>query len=403
MIEVQQLGKRYEINARRHADLRSTLAGWWRRGKPTEAVWALDQVSFRVAPGEVVGILGSNGAGKSTLLKILSRITEPTRGRAILHGRLASLLEVGTGFHPELSGRENIFLNGFLLGMQRREIVRNLDSIIDFSGVEKYIDTPVKFYSSGMYVRLAFAVAAHLDAEILVIDEVLAVGDLAFQQKSLRRMNEAARGGRTVLFVSHNMNLLRQLCARGICLEAGKVATDGNISEAIQRYSKLRATAAVRSLAEVSRSVSDGRAAFTAIELTDDERRARNVFGMGQHFTVVFHLRAAWALDRVNITARLADNLGQRIVAWRYADTDTVRLSLPAGPSTVRLRVDAPPLQAGTYFLSIGLGSAVGVHDVIEDAISLEIVPAEVPGLRKPPVKKDTLIYSACQWESDAG
>jgi lipopolysaccharide transport system ATP-binding protein len=197
---------------------------------------ALNDVSFKIKRGEVVGILGRNGAGKSTLLKILSRITEPTQGIVRLKGRVASLLEVGTGFHPELTGRENIFLNGAILGMRRAEIRRKFDEIVAFSEVEKFLDTPVKRYSSGMFVRLAFAVAAHLEPEILLVDEVLAVGDLAFQKKCLGKMGEVARGGRTVLFVSHNMEAIRGLCQRGILLRDGEIAADGEADNVVEAY-----------------------------------------------------------------------------------------------------------------------------------------------------------------------
>src|SRR5262249_46862816 len=193
---------------------------------PADSIWALNDVSFDVQHGEVVGIIGRNGAGKRTLLKVLSRITEPSKGRVVLNGRVASLLEVGTGFHPELTGRENIFLNGAILGMHRHEIKRKFDWIVDFSGIEQFLDTPVKRYSSGMYVRLAFAVAAHLDPEILIIDEVLAVGDAEFQNKCLGKMHEVARGGRVVLFVSHNLSVLEKLCDRGIILASGELARD---------------------------------------------------------------------------------------------------------------------------------------------------------------------------------
>lgn len=198
-----------------------------------EDFFALDDVSFEIASGEVVGIIGRNGAGKSTLLKVLSRITEPTSGRVVLRGKVASLLEVGTGFHPELTGRENIYLNGAILGMSRVEIKQKFEQIVDFAEVEKFLDTPVKRYSSGMYVRLAFSVAAHLDPEILVVDEVLAVGDAQFQNKCLGRMHEVANEGRTVLFVSHNMGVLRRLCTRGIVLRKGRCIYDGDVGAAI--------------------------------------------------------------------------------------------------------------------------------------------------------------------------
>ena len=251
-IRIEAVGKRYHLGAARGAfgygSLRDTIAdaasgAWWRlrrgaaaapRTPPT--LWALRDVSFSVGVGEVVGIIGRNGAGKSTLLKILSRITKPTEGAVEFRGRLGSLLEVGTGFHPELTGRANIYLNGALLGMRREEIERKFDDIVDFSGVSAFIDTPVKRYSSGMYVRLAFAVAAHLEPEILVIDEVLAVGDAAFQKQCLGKMQEVSRDGRTILFVSHNMQAVTRLCPRAVLLSSGRVEADGPTDAVVARY-----------------------------------------------------------------------------------------------------------------------------------------------------------------------
>jgi len=245
IIQVEGLGKKYRLGLVRHDTLRDRLAHalgaplrWGRQppgGDPAD-FWALRDVSFEVRRGEVLGIIGRNGAGKSTLLKVLSRITEPTTGRVTLHGRVASLLEVGTGFHPELSGRENVFLNGAILGMSRGEIRRKFDDIVAFAEVEKFLDTPVKHYSSGMYVRLAFAVAAHLEPEILIVDEVLAVGDLEFQRKCLGKMAEVAGGGRTVLFVSHNMPAIQRLCGRGLYLRQGSIVVDGRAREVVDRY-----------------------------------------------------------------------------------------------------------------------------------------------------------------------
>ena len=245
-LRAEALGKEYQLGERRFAgeSLYETLAGWLpgaRRPSDSDvetrgSFWALRDVSFEVNRGEVIGIVGRNGAGKSTLLKILSRITAPTEGRAVLHGKLASLLEVGTGFHPELTGRENVYLNGTILGMRRREIDRKFADIAAFAEVERFLDTPVKRYSSGMYVRLAFAVAAHLDADVLVVDEVLAVGDLAFQRKSLGKMEDVARSGRTVLFVSHNLGAVRALCSSVLLLEGGRVAYRGPTEEGLARY-----------------------------------------------------------------------------------------------------------------------------------------------------------------------
>jgi lipopolysaccharide transport system ATP-binding protein len=254
-IRAENLGKRYHIGAlknQRDRTLRETvvsnLTGPLRRaskllrGQATgaaeldETIWALRGVSFEVGRGEVVGVIGHNGAGKSTLLKVLSQITEPTVGFAEIHGRVGSLLEVGTGFHPELTGRENVYLNGAILGMTRSEIVSKFDEIVDFSGIEKFIDTPVKHYSSGMALRLAFSVAAHLEPEILLVDEVLAVGDAEFQRKCLGKMGDVAQAGRTILLVSHNMAAITDLCERALLLDAGRVTAEGNPAEVVAQY-----------------------------------------------------------------------------------------------------------------------------------------------------------------------
>lgn len=244
-ISIANLGKLYRLGgAAKHDTLRDKLAEGMRSlmrrgsaaGRPENEFWALRNVGFDVAEGEAVALIGRNGAGKSTLLKLLSQITEPTEGEIRLHGRVASLLEVGTGFHPELTGRENISLNGAILGMSRREIKAKFDEIVAFAEVERFLDTPVKRYSSGMYVRLAFAVAAHLEPEILLVDEVLAVGDAAFQKKCLGKMGSVAREGRTVIFVSHNMVAVRNLCKRAVMLEAGHVAADGDVNGVVAKY-----------------------------------------------------------------------------------------------------------------------------------------------------------------------
>jgi lipopolysaccharide transport system ATP-binding protein len=293
IIAVENLGKCYALRtpAARSGLLRDTLGGFLRdplkalrRAAPgtpgaNEDFWAVRDLSFTVQPGEVVGIIGRNGAGKSTLLKMLSRITDPTAGRITLRGRVASLLEVGTGFHPDLTGRENIFLNGAILGLTRGEIRRRLDEIVAFAEVEKFLDTPVKRYSSGMYVRLAFAVAAHLDPEILIIDEVLAVGDASFQRKCLAKLQSATRDeGRTILFVSHNLASVRQLCSRALVLQAGQLVADAAPAEAISHYMSLmprgRAGAAYRHVA------GDGRARITALRL--------NAHGGGEPLYAIF-------------------------------------------------------------------------------------------------------------------
>lgn len=283
VVSVEQVSKSYRLGMIGGRTLREDVARWtaaW-RGKedPTSTVggldhsrrigdlfWALENVSFDVREGEVLGIVGRNGAGKSTILKILSQVTAPTAGRIRIKGRIASLLEVGTGFHPELTGRENAFLNGAILGMTKREVRRKLDEIIDFSGVEEFIDTPVKRYSSGMYLRLAFAVAAHLDPEILVVDEVLAVGDADFQRKCLGKMGEVAQGGRTILFVSHNLGAVRTLCHRAVLIDGGLVRLNGSVSDVIATYLARPKSSTARGIIEATTSrIGTGEARFTAV------------------------------------------------------------------------------------------------------------------------------------------
>lgn len=274
VIKVENLGKRYRLGQRgaSYATLRDTLTSLfrWRKAKgiepsadphiagttpSTQYIWALKDVSFEAKRGEVIGIIGRNGAGKTTLLKILSRITEPTGGRAEIQGRVGSLLEVGTGFHPELTGKENIYLNGAILGMRKKEIESKFDKIIAFSEIEKFIDTPVKFYSSGMYVRLAFAVAAHLEPAILLVDEVLAVGDAAFQKKCLGKMEDVAKIGRTVFFVSHNMPAVTRLCQRTILLDEGQIIEDGPSHQVVSSYLQSgTGTSAAREWADLTKA-----------------------------------------------------------------------------------------------------------------------------------------------------
>ncbi|MBN9519688.1 ABC transporter ATP-binding protein [bacterium] len=254
-------------------------------------IWALRDVNFDVRPGEVVGVVGRNGAGKSTLLKLLSRVTSPTAGEIRLRGRIGSLLEVGTGFHPELTGRENVFLNGSILGMSRREVARKFDEIVAFSEIDRFLDTPVKRYSSGMYTRLAFAVAAHLEPEVLIVDEVLAVGDTAFQQKCLGKMGQISREGRTVLFVSHTMSAVKSLCSRAILIESGTLALDGDVDHVVNHYLTAgRDTINTGMIPENAPRHRDvpGEASFRSVRLTDDRDRETTTFYFGQPVRVHF-------------------------------------------------------------------------------------------------------------------
>ncbi|MBI5526032.1 MAG: ABC transporter ATP-binding protein [Deltaproteobacteria bacterium] len=307
-IKVDHLGKRFRIGApqERYKTFRETItnaaAAPFRRltaylrsksvDSEPDTIWALKDVSFEVKPGEVVGIIGRNGAGKSTLLKVLSRITEPTEGYAEVYGRIGSLLEVGTGFHPELTGRENIFLNGAILGMKKAEIDKKFDEIVAFAEVEKFIDTPVKHYSSGMYLRLAFAVAAHLEPEILLVDEVLAVGDMAFQKKCLGKMHEVSKAGRTVLFVSHNMSAIASLCPRSILLNAGDIFMDGPSSDVVSAYLS-DATGRSTRMTWRDRSASPGEKGFKLdrVELVDHDGSQVKIVDVAKRIRLVLSYR----------------------------------------------------------------------------------------------------------------
>ena len=271
-ISVESISKCYSIGDTSSGSLREAIAGFFsgRGSDKTEDFWALKELSFEVKKGDAIGIIGKNGAGKSTLLKVLSRITEPTTGRIEIDGRVSSLLEVGTGFHPELTGRENVFLNGTVLGMTREEIKSKFDEIVDFSGVEKFLDTPVKRYSSGMKVRLGFAVAAHLEPEILIVDEVLAVGDAEFQKKCLGKMESVSGDGRTILFVSHNMASVQNLCPRSILLSQGKMVKQGDTDDIVNLYMQANEVAAKGELAQRTDRRGTGDIKFTHIEFLDD-------------------------------------------------------------------------------------------------------------------------------------
>lgn len=359
IIEVSGISKRYqlgEIGATSFRDEAERLLARMRgkaQAPERNEFWALRDVSFEVQPGEVVGIVGRNGAGKSTLLKVLSRITEPTEGEIRLRGRVASLLEVGTGFHPELSGRDNIYLNGAILGMRRLEIARKFDEIVAFSEVERFLDTPVKRYSSGMYVRLAFAVAAHLEPEILVVDEVLAVGDQQFQQKCLGKMREVSRGqGRTVLFVSHNMAAVRTLCTQGVLLTGGKVAFKGDTSDVIDRYNGLVGSEAG------FRPKSEGARFLDAwIESLDGERTSDIPNQTDVNLFLKAHVEGPRDLH-IGISLFDANNVN----LFSSVVNDSLG-TIDPGETTMRLRIPVGFLRSGNYRVQGSIWSSAGHHD----------------------------------------
>jgi lipopolysaccharide transport system ATP-binding protein len=360
VIRVEALGKEYKIGSRpaKYNTLRDLLTAplkMFRKDKRAtdDRFWALKDVSFEVQRGEVVGVIGRNGAGKSTLLKILSRITEPTRGLADIYGHVGSLLEVGTGFHPELTGRENVYLNGAILGMKRVEIVRRFDEIVAFAGVERYMDTPVKHYSSGMYLRLAFAVAAHLEPEILIVDEVLAVGDAEFQKKCLGKMGDVARQGRTVLFVSHNMGAVAALCSRGIVLEDGSVVCDAETEVAISRYMRGISTEASVPLAARKARQGNQRVKFTELRMLDGREQCVNTVTAGDNVTIELEYHVADPTVRdVAFQVAFSDSMGRPLFACATRIIDQNFPNLPPD-SKVRCRIPSFPLAPGAYRMSI--------------------------------------------------
>ncbi|MBF2066322.1 MAG: ABC transporter ATP-binding protein [Calothrix sp. C42_A2020_038] len=334
-----------------------------------EEFWALRDVSFEIKQGDRVGIIGRNGAGKSTLLKILSRITEPTKGRISIKGRVASLLEVGTGFHPELTGRENIFLNGAILGMSKVEIQRKFDEIVAFAEVEKFLDTPVKRYSSGMYVRLAFAVAAHLEPEILIVDEVLAVGDATFQKKCLGKMGEVAEGGRTVIFVSHNMQAIRRLCSQAVYLEKGTVCDVDSVEEAIQRYSSQASMSTFDiNLDSINRNSGFGeQARLLRLQLAPGSS-----FSYGEPLDLIFTIYCPKKTSDLAVGIGFETLDGNRVLTLD-SDHNQPTLQMSPGTHEIHFHIDRNPLHPGIYSAGVAIISHTYPLDYIPNAITWEV------------------------------
>ena len=340
----------------------------------SDYVWALKDIDFKVNQGDVVGIIGKNGAGKSTLLKILSRVTAPTTGTIRARGRIGSLLEVGTGFHPEMTGRENIYMNGAILGMTKAEISRKLDEIVDFSGCERYIDTPVKRYSSGMMVRLGFAVAAHLDPEILVVDEVLAVGDAEFQQKAIGKMQSVSHGeGRTVLFVSHNMTTVKNLCHNGIVLDNGRIAFNGNINDVIDFYLNGQTERSKIKISDIHDRQGNRSIFFTNIRCYDSKGLERDTFRVGESVTIELSIDTDKRFDichRSRVDIGINNNMGERIV-WlsTYVFSDKVKIN----NGIILFHIPHLILQQGTY--NVNLFSTVDdcVADWVQNVAKLQV------------------------------
>ncbi len=417
-IKADRLSKHYRLGAAtaQHNTLRDhlmyRLRGLTRRrGRQAESesessFWALKDISFEVKRGEVLGIVGHNGAGKSTLLKILSRITQPTTGTADIYGRVSSLLEVGTGFHSELSGRENIFLNAAMLGMRREEVRRKFDEIVAFSGVEAFIDTPVKRYSSGMYVRLAFAVAAHLEPEILIVDEVLAVGDASFQQKCLGKMEEVSRSGRTVLIVSHNMTVIEGLCERAILLEKGRIARIGRTHEVVEGYAD-----AIRGLAGMAIEARQdreglGEILLTRIEVLDGDKHPVAAAITGRDVVIRMYYRCAKEKEFSNCRVSISVN-GRKAQDLFVLSTDIVDpkpLTL-RGEGYVDFVLPELPLTGGAYFFQSYIESNGHAQDWIRNVAPFSVLDADYYGTGKlcPPGWEANGVLVRYRWEAGEG
>ena len=404
-IRAEGLGKRYTIGRRRQAStVRDALAGAVTRlgqsirhgrfsRQPEDEIWALDEVSFEIHTGEIVGVIGRNGAGKSTLLKILSRITEPTKGFVDITGRIGSLLEVGTGFHEDLTGRENTYLNGAILGMRKAEIDRKFDQIIAFAEIDRFIDTPVKHYSSGMYMRLAFAVAAHLETEILVVDEVLAVGDAQFQKKCLGKIDDVARGGRTVLFVTHNMAIVQRLASTALLLDRGRLVSAGPVRTIVAEY--LAGAAGSR----YDATTRTGRPQFLSAELVDAAgapiATPLNTDRVG--FRLRYVLPERWPGIKVGIGLLAAD--GTTIFT---ANTDDVGLELPgqAQEYEATVRLPSETLVPGDYHIAICIWDRGDIYDLHEPALSFAVEPG--PSIRNASTGRKGFVCVPCQWTVEA-
>jgi lipopolysaccharide transport system ATP-binding protein len=388
-LRVEGLGKRFRIGAARprYKTLRESVQGavtsaFGRRADPEDAttIWALREVSFDVKRGDVVGVIGRNGAGKSTLLKVLSRITEPTEGRAEVHGRMGSLLEVGTGFHPELSGRDNIYLNGAILGMRKADIDRQLDAIVAFAEVEKFIDTPVKHYSSGMYLRLAFAVAAHLETEILVVDEVLAVGDYQFQEKCLGKMSDVARGGRTVIFVSHNMSAIALLCEKAILLTDGRCEAMGPAGQIVSRYySSERAACGKFNAAEIG-GLGGYRNGLRLLTVSTETRSGQtgSAFSSSEPILIAIEFEAARVSGDLSIGLDIRKATGEMVLRTQQNDSRPEDWPpLRVGRNRVRCEIPKGLLNQGRYFLTLHFSHhckewIYHLHDILSWEVRME-------------------------------
>lgn len=419
IIKAENISKQYRLGLVGRGTVRDDLKRWWYnvRGKEdpflkigesndrsskggSDYVWSLRDINFEINQGDSVGIIGRNGAGKSTLLKILSQVTQPTTGRIYTKGRIASLLEVGTGFHPEMTGRENIYLNGAILGMRKHEITRKLDEIIAFSGVERYIDTPVKRYSSGMYVRLAFAVAAHLESEILIVDEVLAVGDAEFQKKCLGKMNDVSKGeGRTVLFVSHNMGAIRNLCNKSIVLENGGLIYKGEVDEGIELYSS-RELENFKQKSEHNNLQSKVKIDNILLHKNDFKINQEAIILLGDRLNISFEISCFYNLKDLSIALDVLNVHGE-LMSHITNEDDAIFFSNVVKGDTINVKIETGDILfvPGLYRLNLWIG--LGQDDTLYTITNLLVFTVEQSEYTKrtKPLPKHSKIYLPTKWQ----
>jgi lipopolysaccharide transport system ATP-binding protein len=420
VIKVENLSKLYHLGQFSTGTISRDIERWWaiKRGKEdpflkigeannrkikgtSDIVWSLKDINFEFEKGNAVGIIGKNGAGKSTLLKVLSQITSPTTGKVKIKGRIASLLEVGTGFHPELSGRENIFLNGAILGMRKKEIERKFDEIVDFAGVERYVDTPVKRYSSGMYVRLAFAVAAHLESEILIVDEVLAVGDAEFQQKCLGKMGEISTGeGRTILFVSHNMMAIKQLCNKAILLNDGMIASNGDTNSVIKDY--LGSDLMHKSYVEINDNFKAGfnnNVKFKRVWMTGIDNEVRRKFLMDESiiFHIEFNTENIYKSGEIDLAIQIVSSDGVKLCYMYNKDSDVLTPTL-SGTMMASVKMSNLSFYPDLYYVNFFIGEKSEACDYVEGALSFEISGAGTRTNRELP-REMGMLFLTPEWQ----
>ncbi len=404
IIVADNVSKTYELGETRHTMLRDALMGVFgglfgrkKRGGPT-VVKALDGVSFQVEPGEVVGLIGRNGAGKSTLLKVLSRITFPTIGRVDVRGRVGSLLEVGTGFHEELTGRENVYLNGSILGMRKREIDANMEQIVAFADIGPFLDTPIKRYSSGMRMRLGFSVAAHLRTDVLFVDEVLAVGDAAFQKKCLGTMRELGHQGRTLVFVSHNMAAIENLCKRTLWLAAGRIEQDGPAQQVIRAY--LQSFGATDQphvdLAAIRERRGTGEVRLVKLEFLNEQ--ASQTVHSGDSLHVRLHFDCQRDLPNLQFGLRIFTNLGLLVTEATTLATDQGIDQAHQGIGAIDLEIDCLNLMPGTYYLGVWAAGFYTAHDMLDNVARIEVEPSDFYGTGRGIEARLGIIFLSYRW-----